>query len=300
MKKLIIFALLGVFLLFLGLRVRTAVTEKAAARLQKPPVVVKEVETARPIERQVVETVDAWGTASVDNSLTIYSNQPGKLLNQRYDRDAVVAIGDTLARVDRNSEPLDYADSWVTCSKGGVITKRFLDDGAVITPQTALYTIQDLTDLVVSVPVAQGEIGKVKPNANARITCDAYPDEEFAGQVVRIAPISDPANHTTVVELSLHSSKIRSGMLLKTEIAVGTRSGMFVPDFGIVKENGQAKALVVRNSLIRKVPIEAAGRWGDLREVTAGLTRNDELVSSGSAALNDGDSVVVKPRGVNR
>ncbi len=300
MKKLIIFLFLAAVLGLLGWRVRTTMIEKELQRNQKNPVVRTHVEVAVPILRPISDNVETWGTTTSNASVTVYSNLSGKLLGQKVDENQSVMIGDTLAKIDRNMQPMEFAATVVTAPATGIVTKRFLDDGSIISPQTPLYTIQDIAVLILNASVSQQEIGKVRMGMPAEIECDAFPGEEFSGSVTRIASVADPMSHATTVEISLKGGRIKPGMYLHVKLQIQTREAILIPSIAVIEDGAKSVVTVVKSSVIRYKPVILGIRDGDQREIISGIALTDTLAVSGADFISEGDSVVVEAGSIQR
>jgi len=295
-KKVIILLFLAAFVAFLGYRVRMSLLEKEAQRNVKPPVIIRMVDVASPVMREVNDVVQTWGNVESSAKVIVYSNLPGKVLQLYVREDALVTKGDTLAQIDRNLQPMDYSETYVVAPASGVVTKRLLDDGAIITPATPLYIIEDLSELIVSAPVEQSDIGKIRVGTPTAIYCDAFPEDVFSARVARIAATSDPATHATRVESRMPGGKIKPGMFVRLEYLIGKRNVLFAPSLVIDEVNGKKTAALLKNGVVRIVPIETGRRDGDQIEILTGLSLDDVVISSGRMELAEGDSVVVKSR----
>ncbi|HOX37146.1 MAG TPA: efflux RND transporter periplasmic adaptor subunit [Candidatus Brocadiia bacterium] len=95
--------------------------------------------------------------------------------------------------IEETSERL--ADTKVGSPIDGIIVQKFIQTGQIISSGvynvgggTMLMLMADVSRLFVLTEVDESDIGKVKMGLPAEITCDAFPDQIFKGEITRIAP----------------------------------------------------------------------------------------------------------------
>ena len=77
----------------------------------------------------------------------------------------------------------------------GVILSRSVDLGQIIASAmsnvgggTVLATVADMEEVYVNTNVDEVDIGKVTVGQRAKVVADAYPEDSFMGEVLRISP----------------------------------------------------------------------------------------------------------------
>ncbi len=293
MKNAIIWVVIILIVLLLIWRVRSTVQEKAALRSKSNVVVKAHVEIALPISKSITDAIETWGDAASSSSVTVTSTLSGKILDQKVSVGSIVKKGDLLAKIDRNLQPQEFSVTDLVCPANGVISKKFVDNGTSITSQTPIYAIDDISEIIVKVPVAQQDIGRVRTGMTAELSCEAFPGAVIKGLVKKIYPTTNEQSRATTVEIGLVDSRIKPGMFLKVRLLDKQHETLFVPGSAIQENNGKATAAIYRAPAFRRVPVEIGIREGDLVEIRSGITSADTLISSGADFLNNGDTVVV-------
>lgn len=79
-------------------------------------------------------------------------------------------------------------DCSVYAPVNGVISKKFIEQGEIINPQSSLLKISDLETVNLMIYVSETELGKVKLNETADVTVDSYKDKVYKGKVIFISP----------------------------------------------------------------------------------------------------------------
>ncbi len=292
-KKYILLLFVIVLVGVLAWRVRSTIVEKAVLRAQVNPVVYARVEVATPKTKGVMDAIETWGQATANATVTVTPTLGGKILEQRVDVGSVVKQGDVLAKIDRNLQPLEYSQTDLISPASGVITKKFLDNGAMITTQTPIYLIEDVSNILIQAPVAQKDIGKIRKGLTAEVRCSAYPNEVFHGNVTKIEPTANDASHATMTEITIKDSRLKPGMYLQVRILIQNREALFIAGSSLQTQNGKQLATVFRAPMVHKMPVTTGIKDSDWVEILSGLSNNDTVVTSGSDFLTDGDTVIV-------
>ncbi|QNJ20607.1 RND efflux pump/ MFP subunit/ HlyD family [Synechococcus sp. A18-25c] len=169
----------------------------------------------------------------------------------------------------------------------GMITERFAEPGAYVTPTTTASTnagassssIVELSEgLEVAAKVPESDIGRIRVGQEAVVRVDAYPDQRFAAQVRDIAPRAEKTDNVISfeVELSLIEPppSLRIGMTVDVDFQTGrTADSTLVPTVAIVTENGTPGVLLVGdNSEPTFQPVELGASSGSKSAILSGVT----------------------------
>ena len=94
----------------------------------------------------------------------------------------------------------------------GVISQRFADPGAFVTPTTTASASAGATSssivelsqgLEVLAKVPESDLGRLRPGLPASVRVDAFPDRRFAARIRQIAPRAVKTNNVTSFEVKL-------------------------------------------------------------------------------------------------
>ncbi|MBQ1938471.1 MAG: efflux RND transporter periplasmic adaptor subunit, partial [Bacteroidales bacterium] len=131
------------------------------------------------------------------------------------------------------------------------------------------------------------------------ITVDAFPGEQFEGNISRLYPTIDPATHTFLVEVKVPNkdTKLRPGMFARVVIRYGVNHSVVIPDKAVVKQQGAGDRYVYvlnddQTVTFQKVTLGV--REGSEYEVLSGLKEGDKVVVEGQIRLQDGVKVELK------
>src|SRR3954453_6614799 len=161
------------------------------------------------------------------------------------DLDAAKAAYDgALAGLAQSQAALKQAETNLGYTKiyspiDGQVVARQYDIGQTVAASfqaPTLFTIaQDLTKMQVQADVDQSDIGQIKVGEVARFTVDAYPDQEFRGQIAQVrlnaTVTQNVITYPVIVEVPNPDLKLRPSMTANVTIRVATvRDTLRVPN----------------------------------------------------------------------
>jgi len=141
----------------------------------------------------------------------------------------------------------------------GVVTARFADPGAFVTPTTAasasagassssIVELAQGLEAVAKVP--ESDIGRIRLGQSAAVRVDSFPDRRFAARVRQIAPRAEKLNNVTSFEVKLEMiqppPELRIGMTADIDFNTGVLAPRtLVPTVAVVTEEGRPGVLLV-------------------------------------------------------
>lgn len=193
-------------------------------------------------------------------------------------------------------------DTVIRAPFSGIVTKKFADPGAFVTPSTAGSSASSASASIlalastnqISANVAETNIAQIKVGQSVKITVDAYPDKAFTGKVVQVAAQSTVTQNVTSFEVKTSvvdpGNLLRSGMSASVNFEVGTlNNALVVPTVAIVRQDGVSGVQVMSG--------EKGNRRPEFRPITTSVSTDDgkTVVLSG---LTEGDRVLTSfPQG---
>ncbi|MCI0708408.1 MAG: efflux RND transporter periplasmic adaptor subunit [Ignavibacteriae bacterium] len=154
-------------------------------------------------------------------------------------------------------------DTRILAPIDGVILSKAVDVGQIIASAvsnvgggTLLATIADMEQVYVETNVDEVDIGKVRVGQSAKVVADAFPDESFTGEVVRIAPLGTTQQNVTtfkvVVLVRNIGLRLKAGMSTSVDIEIFNRRNVLLVPTEAVKDPQSEQGRVMLASL--KVP----------------------------------------------
>ncbi|RLC09642.1 MAG: hypothetical protein DRH43_07925 [Deltaproteobacteria bacterium] len=186
----------------------------------------------------------------------------------------------------------------------GVVTARFVDEGAMDNPALPIVELMDTSILKINCDVAQVDAAKVKEGQEVKITTDAYPGVEFEGKVAIVNPSLDSKTRTLPVEIHTTGKPVagkgegvvslKPGMFVKLSIKIGEKTTLAVPRDCLMRLPGTGVyyLFVVKEGKSEKRTVEVGVGRGNLVEIISGVTEGDRVVIRGQANLKSGTPVI--------
>ncbi len=139
----------------------------------------------------------------------------------------------------------------------GVILSRSVALGQIISSGTSnvsggttLATIADMEEVYVETNVDEVDIGKVQVGHQAKVVADAFPEDAFRGEVIRIAPLGKTQQNVTTFSVIILvrniGGKLKAGMSASVDIEIFNRRDVLLLPADAFKDprSGQGAVLM--------------------------------------------------------
>ena len=164
---------------------------------------------------------------------------------------------------------------------------------------TDIAQLADLSDLRCEVDINESDIAKVKMGTPATVIPDAYPDNPFPAQVVKIYPEADRQKGTVKVEVKILQPDLKiikpemSAKVTFQSIVTQTAAApmVLVPKKAIVTEGTANSVWIVRGDSAHQVPITIGREFQDGVEVKNGLSGGETVIVVPAATIKEGQEV---------
>ncbi|MCP4752531.1 MAG: efflux RND transporter periplasmic adaptor subunit [Proteobacteria bacterium] len=178
-----------------------------------------------------------------------------------------------------------------------VVAERFVDEGALLSPNSAIVSVIDISSVTAVIHVTERDYFKLKTGQPTTVTADAIPGERFEGRITRIAPLIKETSREALVEIEIPNTRgrLRPGLFIRASIHFDThRNSIIVPLRALVKRGNTTGVFVVEleNKRARYVPIEVGIVDKEQAEVVS-PSLSGQVVTLGHHLLEDGTAIVL-------
>ena len=172
----------------------------------------------------------------------------------------------------------------------GTILQKYVEEGQIIASGvsnvsggTPIVDIADMSSVYIETGIDEIDIGKVQIGQFATVIAEAYPELEFNGEIVRIAPEAKIEQNVTlfdvVVEVKNNDGKLKSGMNTRVEIEIVKKENVLLAPV-ITMQIPDAKDLgdfQNRDANVRSVLLKQEGKF-ILQIVETGLSNFKQVI----------------------
>ena len=213
-----------------------------------------------------------------------------------YDRDRA-AYEAAKATSDQLRTRLGFAK--VVAPISGMITEKRIEAGDVVSPQTRLFTVADVSTLVTLVQVSELEVASLKVGDRVPLSIDALDGERTDGRIRRIFPAADSSTRLVPVEVALSGDlrgRLRPGYSVRATFALNRReNALLVPSRAVTGPAGARAVYIVKGGVIARRGVQVGEDISGSTEVLDGLVEGDSVIVSGTTQLREGGKVKVVP-----
>ncbi len=187
-----------------------------------------------------------------------------------------------------------YNNATVTAPIAGVLTKRMVNLGSMIGPQTPVANIVDISKLKVKLNLPEADVFRVKVGDPVAVETDIYPEVKFSGKITNISIKGDEA-HTYPVEILIknHSqNQLKAGMFCRVNFKLNNQNQatpevLTIPREALVGSIKNPYVFVIKENQAYRRKITLGMEAGTTLEVKNGLTAGEAVVIAGQYDLKD-------------
>jgi membrane fusion protein, multidrug efflux system len=243
------------------------------------------------IEKSVVIN----GEILARNQVTIYPTVGGRLVETRLSIGDKVNRGDVVAMVDPSRPGEVYSRSPVVATVSGTVLQAPFSIGDTLTTQSAVYTVGDLSSLLVETYIPERFVAVVTQGLRASLTLEAMPNETFIAEVFEINPVLDPTSRTLRIRLRFvkPDPRIKAGMFATISLITNRKTGIpVIPRVSIINTYGSWIVFIAdNNNIARRREVKLGLDNEESVEILEGIGIGDFVITAGQNFLSDGDPV---------
>jgi len=198
------------------------------------------------------------------------------------------------ARAQVASIRANLSDRVIRAPFAGVLGIRQVSPGALVTPGTAIATLDDISRVYVDFPVPETELAGVAPGQALSGRVAAYPGHGFEGSVETVAARLDASTRAATVRGDFANPErlLKPGMLVEVGLVRGTRPALVVPEIAVQQIGSETFVWRVKpDGTVEKADVEVGGRVPGKVMLKAGVAAGDRIVVDGVGKLRAGARV---------
>ena len=193
-----------------------------------------------------------------------------------------------------NQVRAQLADRSIRAPFGGVMGIRQISPGTLITPGTAIATLDDLSHMYVDFPVPEGMLAQLANGQHVAGRTAAYPDKRLVGTVATVDARVDPATRSVTVRADFPNPdhKLRPGMLVNVELQQAQRTALLLPEIAVVQVGDRTFVYRVKpDGSVEQIDVQIGTRTDGQAEILKGVNAGDRIVVDGTGKLRPGQKI---------
>ncbi len=165
----------------------------------------------------------------------------------------------------------------------GIITHQDISAGEVVHPNKPMFTITDLSTVIMSADLPETHLDRVKLGMPVGIRILSYRGSTRAGKISFIGEHISPETHTVAIKVRLDNSdhRLKKDMSAKIDLEPQPAKVLMCPKAALTERHGQS-TVFVKNSQgeFEQRNVSVGASHGDQVEIFSGLT-DGEVVAIG-------------------
>jgi RND family efflux transporter MFP subunit len=228
-------------------------------------------------------------SAEMDAATTNYNAQ-----ESRY-KLALAQVEQRRASLNSANIRLDYTR--LAASRAGYIGERFVDEGALLAPNTAVVSVIEIDSVIVRSTITERDYGLIEAGQPVDVIVDAFSSRTFTGRVSRIAPMLQQASRVAQMEVEVRNDSLllKPGMFARVDVMVAAKDkARVVPTKAIVSRGGETGVFMVSEgeAVAHYYPVKTGIVTPDITEILSPALEG-LVVTLGQHLLEDGSPVLL-------
>jgi RND family efflux transporter MFP subunit len=189
-------------------------------------------------------------------------------------------------------------DATVTAPITGLVARRHVNRGDVVSAGAELYTIIDPSSMRLEASVPSEQLGAIAVGATVHFQVRGYPGQTFAGRIERISPMADPVTRQVPIFVTIPNAQGRlvAGLFAEGRVLQEVKQALVVPLTAVNERGGAPWVLRVRDGKTERVDVALGIRDAQTErvEIAKGLSDGDVLLVGAAQGMTPGTPVRIR------
>jgi RND family efflux transporter MFP subunit len=185
----------------------------------------------------------------------------------------------------------------LSASKPGLVGERFVDEGTLLAPNSAVASVVGIDSVIVRTTVIERDYNRIRNGQMAAVSVDAFPSRQFPGVVSRIAPMLQEASRVAQMEVEVRNDSLllKPGMFARVEVITAEKdSAQIVPAAAVVSRNGESGIFAANpvEGVAHYIPVKLGIVTPDRVEILSPAL-SGRVVTLGQHLLDEGSPILL-------
>ncbi len=189
-------------------------------------------------------------------------------------------------------------DGTVRAPISGLVARRHVNRGDVVSPGTELYTIIDPSSMRLEASVPSEQLSAIAVGGLVRFQVRGYPGQSFDGRIERISPMADAVTRQVPIFVTIPNAQGRlvAGLFAEGRVLQDVKTGLVVPLSAVNERTGTPWVLRVRDGKTERVEVTIGLRDAQTERVHVerGLAEGDVLLVGAAQGMTPGTPVRIR------
>ena len=182
-------------------------------------------------------------------------------------------------------------DRLIRAPFGGMLGFREISVGALLTSNTPITTLDDISIIKADFSIPESYLSAVKVGNKIMAHSEPWKDRELTGAVSSVGSRIDPVTRAVTVRAIIPNEDrlLRPGMLLTIRMVIDVRQALVIPESAFIQDGNLTYVyLAGRDGLAHKQQVIVGSRRSGIVEIVEGLNEGDVVITEGTFKLRDG------------
>ncbi len=179
----------------------------------------------------------------------------------------------------------------------GIVSKRPVNSGDVVSPGTELFRIIDPSSMKLQASVPSEALADIRIGLAVQFRVRGY-DQAFEGRIERISPTADPVTRQVSIFVTIpnKSGRLVSGLFAEGRVTRAAREGLIVPVSAVNFNANPPWVMRIKDGKAEKLTVKIGLRDEQTErvEILGGLQDGDQLLVGAAQGMTPGTPVRVK------
>ncbi|MEP7267806.1 MAG: efflux RND transporter periplasmic adaptor subunit, partial [Saprospiraceae bacterium] len=191
--------------------------------------------------------------------------------------------------------------SKVIAPESGIVIKQLAREGEIVGPGMPVCVVMGIgqSHWIVKAALTDKDWARIKKGDKSKVRFEAFPDQEFEGQVSKVADMANAGTATLDAEIKLKTTvqKLAAGLISNitihpSDLKLVTK--ITIPIEALVSANeGNAIVFVPKDGIALRKTIRIDKILGKEVTISSGLEGVSKIITSGAVYLQDGDKIEI-------
>ena len=195
------------------------------------------------------------------------------------------------ARTQTETAKKAIADATIYAPISGYISDKTADVGEFVSTNQKVATILRTSVLRLKIDVPEQSIGKISVGQSVSAQVSAYPDRNFAGTVVRVAPNINAASRVLTVEAEIENGGglLKPGQFATVRVTQAKpEPAVMIPASAVRTDGDNNKIFVIKDGVAREQQVQLGLLENNSIEIKQGVQEGETVATNNLDKLGDG------------